>query len=207
MQISLRGIANRAKRLKDYRFLNLSTMLNEYNLLDSWQYVKKNVAYGVDKVSAREIERDLQSQVGSLVERLKRKSYRAKLVRRPRITQQRNYQLNFQRALCWCGSEYCWRARCGKTARRDLYGGRRVTGVPTVTTLEGWTMKGEGWTLERWAKNYKGWKNASKKLEMSEWEIISAKKKADRLSSIILLNKKFGWLQNVFNILQVRNYL
>lgn len=133
MQISLRGIANRAKRLKDYRFLNLSTMLNEYNLLDSWQYVKKNVAYGVDKVSAREIERDLQSQVGSLVERLKRKSYRAKLVRRPRITQQRNYQLNFQRALCWCGSEYYWRARCGKTARRDLYGGRRVTGVPTVT--------------------------------------------------------------------------
>jgi len=100
MQISLRGIANKAKRLKDYRFLNLSTMLNEYNLLDSWQYVKKNVAYGVDKVSAREIERDLQSQVGSLVERLKRKSYRAKLVRRPRITQQRNYQLNFQRALC-----------------------------------------------------------------------------------------------------------
>jgi len=85
MQISLRGIANRAKRLKDYRFLNLSTMLNEYNLLDSWQYVKKNVAYGVDKVSAREFERDLQSQVGSLVERLKRKSYRAKLVRRQYI--------------------------------------------------------------------------------------------------------------------------
>ena len=143
MQISLRGIANRAKRLKDYRFLNLYTMLNEYNLLDSWQYVKKNVAYGVDKVSAREIERDLQSQVGSLVERLKRKSYRAKLVRRPRITQQRNYQLNFQRALCWCGSEYYWRARCGKTARRDLYGGRRVTGVPTVTRL-----KGEPWSDE-----------------------------------------------------------
>jgi group II intron reverse transcriptase/maturase len=85
MQISLRGIANKAKRLKDYRFLNLYTMLNEYNLVDSWRYVKKNVAYGVDKVSAREFEQDLQGNVRSLVERLKRKSYRAKLVRRQNI--------------------------------------------------------------------------------------------------------------------------
>jgi retron-type reverse transcriptase len=85
MQISLRGIANKAKRLKQYRFLNLYTMLNEYNLLDSWRYVKKNVAYGVDKVSAREFERDLQRHVKSLVERLKSKSYRAKLVRRQYI--------------------------------------------------------------------------------------------------------------------------
>jgi group II intron reverse transcriptase/maturase len=85
MQISLRGIANKAKRLKQYRFLNLYTMLNEYNLLDSWRYIKKNVASGVDKVSAREFEQDLQSHVASLVERLKRKSYRAKLVRRQYI--------------------------------------------------------------------------------------------------------------------------
>ena len=85
MQISLRGIANKAKRLKNYRFLNLYTMLNENNLLDSWRYVKKNVAYGVDKVSAREFEQDLPSHVQLLVERLKRKSYRAKLVRRQYI--------------------------------------------------------------------------------------------------------------------------
>lgn len=85
MQLSLRGIANKAKRLKNYRFLNLYTMLNENNLLDSWRYVKKNVAYGVDKVSAREFEQDLPSHVQLLVERLKRKSYRAKLVRRQYI--------------------------------------------------------------------------------------------------------------------------
>jgi RNA-directed DNA polymerase len=85
MHISLRGIANKAKRLKDYRFLNLYTMLNEENLLDSWQYVKKYAAYGVDKVSAVEFEQDLPSHVASLVERLKRKSYRAKLVRRQYI--------------------------------------------------------------------------------------------------------------------------
>ena len=34
-----------------------------------------------------------------------------------------------------CGSESHRGARCGKTARQDLCGGRRVTGVPTATTL------------------------------------------------------------------------
>ena len=32
-----------------------------------------------------------------------------------------------------CGGESYRGARCGKTARRDLCGGRRVTGVPTAT--------------------------------------------------------------------------
>ena len=32
-----------------------------------------------------------------------------------------------------CGSESHRGARCGKTARRDLCGGRRATGVPTAT--------------------------------------------------------------------------
>src|SRR6266487_3329206 len=31
-----------------------------------------------------------------------------------------------------CGSEYLRRARCGKTARRDLCGGCQVTGSPTA---------------------------------------------------------------------------
>jgi RNA-directed DNA polymerase len=85
MRNSLRGIANKAKCQKKYRFLNLYTMLNETNLLDSWRYVKKNVAYGVDKVSAGEFEQDLRHHVRSLVESLKRKGYRAKLVRRQYI--------------------------------------------------------------------------------------------------------------------------
>ncbi len=85
MQNILRGIANKAKRLKKYRFFNLYTMLNEENLLDSWRYVKKNVACGVDKVSALEFEQDLEGHVQTLVEVLKRKGYRAKLVRRQYI--------------------------------------------------------------------------------------------------------------------------
>ncbi len=35
-----------------------------------------------------------------------------------------------------CGSASHRGARCGKTARRDLCGGRRVTGVPTATTFK-----------------------------------------------------------------------
>ena len=92
MQTSLRGIANKAKRLKDYRFLNLYTMLNEKHLLDSWSFIKKNAACGVDRVSAKEYEVDLQNNVNSLVTRLKRKSYRAKLVRRQYIPKGKDKQ-------------------------------------------------------------------------------------------------------------------
>ncbi|HEV8714305.1 MAG TPA: hypothetical protein VGX03_15945, partial [Candidatus Binatia bacterium] len=45
-----------------------------------------------------------------------------------------------------CGSESHRGARCGKTARRDLCGGRRVTGVPTATVLNAngeWDATGE----------------------------------------------------------------
>ena len=85
MRTILRGIAEKAKRLKQYRFLNLYTMLNEYNLLDSWRYLNKNAAAGVDKVSAKEYSHDLVNNIKNLVSQLKRKSYRAKLVRRQYI--------------------------------------------------------------------------------------------------------------------------
>lgn len=85
MQTSLQGIAKKAKDQPDYRFLNLYTMLNEANLLDSWRYLKKDVASGIDRISAREYEKNLHDNIRTLVERLKRKSYRAKLVRRQYI--------------------------------------------------------------------------------------------------------------------------
>jgi group II intron reverse transcriptase/maturase len=47
--------------------------------------IKKDAAYGVDRVSAREYEENLDENIKQLVERLKRKSYRAKLVRRQYI--------------------------------------------------------------------------------------------------------------------------
>lgn len=85
VQTSLRGIAKKAQEQKKHRFGNLYEMLNEEFLLDSWRYIRKDAAYGVDQVSAEEYEENLEENIRQLVERLKRKSYRAKLVRRQYI--------------------------------------------------------------------------------------------------------------------------
>jgi len=85
VQTSLRGIAKKAKEQKKHRFGNLYEMLNEEFLHDCWRYIKKDAAYGVDRVSAREYEENLEGNISQLVERLKRGSYRAKLVRRQYI--------------------------------------------------------------------------------------------------------------------------
>jgi RNA-directed DNA polymerase len=85
VQTSLLGITNKAKSDKRYRFRNLSRELNEELLLDSWRLLRKDAALGVDQVSAAEYEANLEENIQQLVERLKRKSYRAKLVRRQYI--------------------------------------------------------------------------------------------------------------------------
>ena len=85
VQTSLQGIAKRAARDKQHRFGNLYTMLNQEMLLDSWRFIRKDAAYGVDRVSAGEYEQNLEANIQDLVERLKRKAYRAKLVRRQYI--------------------------------------------------------------------------------------------------------------------------
>jgi group II intron reverse transcriptase/maturase len=82
VQTSLQGIANKAASQKGYRFRNLYGMLNEHMLKDSWGYIRKDAANGVDKVSAQEYEQDLDENIHKLVENLKKKRYRAKLVRR-----------------------------------------------------------------------------------------------------------------------------
>ncbi len=85
MRTSLQGIAQKAKTDKRHRFRNLYGMLNEEYLLKCWQGIRKEAACGVDRVSAEEYERDLVGNVRGLIERLKRKSYRAKMVRRQYI--------------------------------------------------------------------------------------------------------------------------
>ena len=85
VQTSLRGIAKKAREQKKHRFGNLYEMLNEEFLHVCWRDIKKDAASGVDRVSAREYEENLEENIGQLVERLKRKSYRAKLVRRQYI--------------------------------------------------------------------------------------------------------------------------
>jgi len=82
VQTSLLGIAKKARSDKRYRFRNLYRELNEELLLDSWRLLRKDAALGVDGVSAAEYEANLAENIRQLVECLKLKSYRAKLVRR-----------------------------------------------------------------------------------------------------------------------------
>lgn len=82
MQTSLRGIANKARRDKKYRFRDLYRLLNEENLLDSWRFLNRKAASGIDRTTARDYEENLQVNIRDLVARLKGKRYRAKLVRR-----------------------------------------------------------------------------------------------------------------------------
>src|SRR4029450_12273711 len=83
MQTSLLAIANKAKDRKQYRFLNLYRLIGDENyLLECWRDIRKNAAYGVDRISADEYGENLIDNIRDLIERLKRKSYRARLVRR-----------------------------------------------------------------------------------------------------------------------------
>jgi len=82
MQTSLRAIANKATKSKKYRFRNLYTMFNRENLEDSWRYLNRRAAPGVDRETVESYGQNLTENIGNLVERLKQKRYRAKLVMR-----------------------------------------------------------------------------------------------------------------------------
>jgi len=82
MPTSLQGIATKAQEQKQYRFRNLYGMLNEELLRESWREIKKHAAYGVDQISAQAYEQNLEGNIRDLVERLKQKRYRAKLLKR-----------------------------------------------------------------------------------------------------------------------------
>ncbi len=85
MPTSLRGIANKASSDEHHRFRNLFGLLTVMFLLSCWERVNKKAASGVDRVSARFYAKDLKANVRDLVDRVKRGSYRAKLVRRCHI--------------------------------------------------------------------------------------------------------------------------
>jgi len=82
MPTSLLAIAKKAQEKKDTRFFNLYRLIDEDFLLDCWRKIRKNAAHGVDGISARQYEENLIGNIRKLVERLKRKNYRARLVRR-----------------------------------------------------------------------------------------------------------------------------
>lgn len=82
VQTTLQAIALKAEKQPGYRFQNLFGLLNEELLKDSWRYIRKNAAYGVDEVSAKDYELNLDGNIHQYVEDLKQKRYRAKLVLR-----------------------------------------------------------------------------------------------------------------------------
>jgi RNA-directed DNA polymerase len=85
MQPSLQGIAQKARRRKGYRFRDLYRMLNEEMLREAWKAINKRASAGVDRVTAEEYGRGLEKHISEVVDSLKGKRYRAKLVRRVNI--------------------------------------------------------------------------------------------------------------------------
>lgn len=82
MSTFLQGIAKKAHEQPKHRFGNLYELLNEAYLRECWRDIRKDAAYGVDHVSAEAYEQHLEENIHDLVERLKGKRYRAKLVKR-----------------------------------------------------------------------------------------------------------------------------
>lgn len=85
MQTSLRGIAKKAGEDSECRFHNLSALLNQLNLEDSFRLLNRQAVPGVDRMTFQEYGRRLRENVKGLVERLKGKRYRARFVKRVNI--------------------------------------------------------------------------------------------------------------------------
>jgi len=81
----LRAIADKARKEPNHRFGDLYRQLNQASLKVSFYLLRKNAASGVDGVTFQEYEQNLEANLAGLVERLKRKSYHARLVRRKYI--------------------------------------------------------------------------------------------------------------------------
>jgi group II intron reverse transcriptase/maturase len=79
---SLLEIGQKAKAEPNYRFQNLYGMINTEMLIGCFHQLKRGAASGVDGMTVSEYEKGLAGRIEELVQRLKDKRYRAKLVRR-----------------------------------------------------------------------------------------------------------------------------
>jgi group II intron reverse transcriptase/maturase len=82
---SLRGIATRARVCKHHRFRNLYREINVDFLRQCFRELNPKAAKGVDDVTYDDYASQLEDRLRDLVERLKHKRYRARLVRRVMI--------------------------------------------------------------------------------------------------------------------------
>jgi group II intron reverse transcriptase/maturase len=81
-EFKLNLISIRAKKDKTFRFSNLMHMVNEWSLKSSFYMLKKNKAAGVDEVTLKEYEENLDSNIAELLRKMKQMSYRPQPVRR-----------------------------------------------------------------------------------------------------------------------------
>ncbi len=84
-QTSLQGIANKATQDKTYRFRNLFGLLTVDYLFWCWNFINKTASAGVDRIDAQAYAANLLPNIEQLVEQVKDKTYRAKLVLRKYI--------------------------------------------------------------------------------------------------------------------------
>lgn len=85
MQTTMQGISNKAKLKPEHRFQNLYRILNAEALKEAFQKLKKGKVAGVDKITVEEYEKNLEGNIEEVVDKLKKKTYKAKLVRRTYI--------------------------------------------------------------------------------------------------------------------------
>ncbi len=82
---SLRGIARRAKQEPAHRFRDLSRCLDKDHLKHAFKRMNKKAASGVDKVTYLDYRKNFDVNIEDLIGRLKRQSYKARLVKRKHI--------------------------------------------------------------------------------------------------------------------------
>lgn len=81
----LQALSIKAGTAKAHRFQNLYGSLNESLLHEAWSHLNKQGAPGVDEVTIARYGEHLDENIKRLVERLKRKEYRSRLIRRKYI--------------------------------------------------------------------------------------------------------------------------
>ena len=82
MTTALQAITYKAKTHPKHVFQNLSALLDEDLMLESWGQLKKQSAPGIDNVDADNYFSQLSTNVRNLVDKLKRGSYRANRIKR-----------------------------------------------------------------------------------------------------------------------------
>ena len=92
VQTSLRGIVKTARLNEQHRFRDLYGLLNREMLNLAWKGLKKNSAIADEDITVREYEAELEGNLDRLVEKLKQKRYRAKLIKRRYIPKENGKQ-------------------------------------------------------------------------------------------------------------------